>query len=793
MQFFHRLLGLDFPDGTELSAVEIALRGGLRLGTVVLLALLVIGVAVFFYRREAAELPRRRRVLFTVLRAVSLSLLVLLVARPALIAEGHGLRPRGVAILIDNSASLKQTDRRVTPIDLLRVAIAKGQAQPDANPDVFGEQSASKQEAAQITRLEMVRAVLNHPSVSIIGDFRQVGPLKAYLFGAKPRKVDIRGLDKTLTADEERTALFDALRDVATAPDGDPPGAIVVVTDGLDNASAATLDEVAAELKQLNVAVHVYGVGSTDSGAVRLVDATIPETIFADDVAGIPIRWRYRGLATATAIVGVTLNGKEIAHKEVPLIPGDGKDAITFTPEIKPGGPANADVAVTIRLKDDAAVADEVHKMVTLSERKVRVLIIDDAPRWEFKFLQPALSRDRRVEATYFVAQGDPRALGNEPFLPAFPSRDRLFGFDLVILGDVAPAVFGPDGIAALVDYVREGGGLAVIAGRKHMPADYADSPLAEVLPVEFVPVRFPPLAEERTSPFQSELTPAGRRASLLGLADTPQENEQAWKELPGFYWHYPVTKLRPGAVALLAHPRNLADDTPQPLLATQYYGKGPVLFLGADETWRWRYNSGDRIYARFWGQVVYQLGLPHLLGHASRVQMALDRSDAVVGRPGYVYARMFDNEYRPYLADRVPAILEPLDPPGPTRQMTLDPVPGRPGEYRALLPHDAPGRFELRVQQPETGAINYQVTLPAGHELEPAGLNEQQLRKLAADTGGAFYREEDLHRMAQNVTPKYAPFTVRQEVLMWGPAAWVLFVGLVTAEWIGRKLANLS
>jgi hypothetical protein len=793
MQFVNRLLGLDFPDGTELSSVEVALRGGLRLWSVVLLILLVVALARYIYWREPADLPRRRRLWLTALRAASLSLLILLVARPALIAEGHGLRPRGVALLIDNSASLKQTDRRVTPLDLLRVAIAKGQAQPDTKPAEFDSSTATKAEAAHVTRLDLIRAVLNHPSIHLVGDLRQFGPLKSYLFGSKPRKVDVHGLDMAITADEERTALFDSLREVANSPDGDPPGAIVVVTDGLDNASTASLDEVAAELKKLDIAVHIYGVGSTDSGAIRLMDAAIPDTIFADDVAGVPIRWRYRGLAKATAIVGVTLNGKEIAQKEISLIPGEGKDSITFTPEVKPGESVNADVAVTIRLKDDAAIADEVHKVVTLSERKVRVLVIDDSPRWEFKFLQPALSRDRRVEATYFIAQGDPRALGNEPFLPAFPGRDRLFTFDLVVLGDVSPAALGPDGVTALVDFVREGGGLAVIAGRKHMPADYADTPLAEVLPVEFVPVRFPPLTEERTAPYQPQLTPAGRRASLLNLADSPQENEQTWKELPGFYWHYPVTKLRPGAVALLAHPRNLSEDSPQPLLATQYYGKGPVLFLGADETWRWRYNSEDRVYARFWGQVIYQLGLPHLLGHASRVQLSLDRSDAVVGRPGYVYARMFDNEYRPYLADRVPANFEPLDPAGPIRPITLDPIPGRPGEYRALLPHDAPGRFELRVQQPETGALNYQVMLPPGHELEPAGLNEQQLRKLANDTGGAFYREEDLHLLAQTISPKFAQFTVRQEVLLWGPVAWTLFIGLVTAEWIGRKLANLS
>ena len=76
---------------------------------------------------------------------------------------------------------------------------------------------------------------------------------------------------------------------------------------------------------------------------------------------------------------------------------------------------------------------------------------------------------------------------------------------------------------------------------------------------------------------------------------------------------------------------------------------------------------------------------------------------------------------------------------------------------------------------------------------LEGKGLNETQLKQLATATKGGFYREEDLHRLAGDVKQKYARFTVRQEVLLWGPLTWALFVGLITAEWIGRKLGNLS
>lgn len=791
-----RLLGLDFPDGSELTSIGVVLRGGLPIAVLIGLLLAVIAVTVTIYRREQLDATRGRLWILTTLRALALTLLVGLVARPAIVAEAQGQRPRFNALMVDNSQSMKQIDRRLSAPELVRVAIALGQVPPSAKPDSSEWQSAARDALANTTRLEVAKGAISNSQIGLRRQLESVGPLRGYLFGAKTRRVDSNTITRSMSAEDDRTAILDSILELVTAPEGDPPAAIMVVTDGLDNASKATLAEVAAECKKLGVEVHVYGVGSTESGAVRLVDAAIPETLFVDDVASIPVRWRYRGTGKATARIVATLAGLDVAEQKVTLEPGDGKAMLTVAPEKRRDWPPKPELVIGIHFGDDLAAVDEIKKPVTLSERKVRVLVVDDAPRWEFKFLQPALSRDRRVEATYFVVQGDPRALKSEPFISAFPTRDKLFTYDVVILGDVAPSVLGPDGVNMLVDYVREGGGLAVMAGRKHNPADYIDTPLAEALPVELTAVRFPPLSETRSTAMNPELTSAGRRSEMLNLADTPDENDRTWKELQGIYWHYPVTKLRPGATALLTLPKKFGDESAMPLLSTQYYGKGQVLFLGTDETWRWRYNTGDALYARFWGQVIYQLGLPHLMGHGSRTQLALDRADAVVGRPGYIYARLFDAEYRPFIADKVAAIIESLDAaPGTerSRPLTLDPIVGRPGEYRALLAHDTPGRYEIKVSQPEAGSLSFRVILPPGHELEPAGLAAGPLQELAKATGGKFYREEDLANVSTNLTPKFAPFTARQEALLWGPLSLALFVGLVTAEWVIRKLANLS
>ena len=252
---------------------------------------------------------------------------------------------------------------------------------------------------------------------------------------------------------------------------------------------------------------------------------------------------------------------------------------------------------------------------------------------------------------------------------------------------------------------------------------------------------------------------------------DKPEENADVWqKQLTGLHWYYPVKKLRAAAVPLLVNLRAKMGDEPMPVMASHYFGKGQVVFMGTDETWRWRWNYQDKYFVRFWGQIIYQLGLPSLLGdNARRVQMALDRSQATLD---HVDAK--DAKAR---TSKVTLIARGKD---------------RPGEYTVLLPHDRPGRFELKVNNPELHTFSYRVDVPPGHELADAGMAEDSLRKLAVVSGGRFYREEDLHRLPDDILTRTVTYRDRQDVMLY-PLGLVLFVLLITGEWLVRKFSNLS
>jgi hypothetical protein len=811
MNWLLKLLSVDAPANASLQSAEVSLHGPIP-GWLGVLIAGAAGAGVFFlYFLERPHQSSLRRALMALLRTALIMLLILLLMRPVLVAEYSGARPRGVALVIDNSQSMKQRDQRHSPPDLLRLAIAENLVAPDISiQDSPALENVAGKLPPNPDRVQLVRAVLSNPRLQLIQGLRALGPLHGYLFGQRLQSLrklsmvkegQVAGAEELLTglhADEPRTALADAINDLLLRKEGDLPTAIVLMTDGRDNASRSSLDEAARECARLKIPLHIYGTGSSEAGLLQIKDIGTPDTLFFEDTVSVPIRWRSQGLKEGQVELTLSLGGKVVAQREVPLREEEEvREILTFVPKKGNDTEENLDLTATIKLKGNRAFQDELKKPVRVIDRRVKILYIENTPRWEYKFLQPALLRDRRVEATFLLVDGDPRVLqSGRPFLSAFPSREQLFLYDLLILGDVPAQYLTLERLAWIRDFVKEGGGLVLIAGRHHAPAGFADTPLAEVLPLEVLPQKFPVEYDARPQAFVPVLTDAGKRNDMLALAEGEEDNLRVWKELPGIYWHYPVAKLRPGGIALLNHPTARTGEQPMPILATQYYGKGQVLFLAMEETWRWRFNVGDRYFARFWGQVIYQIGLPHLLGNSKRVQLALEHADVLLGRPSSIYARLFDADFHPLQEERIPARLDFLDAKAGeerSQKIMLEAVPGQPGEYRVLLPNDLAGRFELKMESPELATLAYRVVLPPQHELEPGGMAEDVLREAARISGGQFYREEDLHRLPSRIEPQTATFTHRQELVLWNPLAMLVFLVLVTAEWILRKFSNLS
>ncbi|MSU77819.1 MAG: hypothetical protein EXS16_06955 [Gemmataceae bacterium] len=822
MNFFTRILAIDVPENTTFVwPPDFSFRGlstgwALFVFALVLLGSLAVG---FFYLLEKGTLGIIRRVFLIGLRISILFLLLFLILRPVIVAEFEGKRPRGVAFVLDASQSMDQRDRRLTDSDKARVAIAMGKLPLDTK---IGEKISGipGDLPKDPSRRDIVKAILEHKDLALTTKIeKKLGPLRAHLFATDYRGIDDATRDtkkpwvEKIIADYDskemrerldisRTALADTIMKLMQTKESDLPGAIVVVTDGQDNASKYTLQEAAAECVRAGVPLHIYGVGSTEAGQLNLKEVGVPDTLFTEDTVSVPLRWRAQGVKVGDLEITMTLDGKKIAEKKLRLAAGeDLRDALNFVVPKDLDKRENHEIVTTIRVKGQDLV-DTVKNTVRINEQKIKILYIEHSPRWEYKFLQPALLRDRRVEAEFILVNAVPEvAKGGKPFLAEFPkTKEKFFEsmYNLVIIGDVDANYFTKDQQEWIREFVQKRGGLIVLAGRQNMPATYENTPLAEVLPVEFAKQKFGLDSETRTQEYMPTLSEAGLRTDWLALGDTPEENAEVWqKKLIGFHWQFPITKLRPGATSLIINPRAKMGDQAMPVLATQYYGKGQVLWLGTDETWRWRWNYQDKYFVRFWGQLVYQTGLPSLLGDgAKRANMAMDRSQTVLGTNSKIFVRLLEKDFTGRKDDRVTAELEYIDAkPGEERRRKIElrRLPGPNGEYVASLFNDRAGRIQLKVMNPEDNVFSFRVDLPAKHELEESGLAEKTLSDAAELSGGKFYREENLREMSENLQLKTTTFRRRQEILLWNPLAILLFLGLITTEWIVRKFSDLS
>jgi len=782
------------------------------------IALAVIGMAVVgaLYVFESGRVAVAPRIALALLRMAIVAAVAFLLLRPVWVTEFQESRKRPVAVLIDVSQSMSRQDPRPNFEDQWRTAIAYGMAPADKKiPTSPTSSDLPANLPANPSRIDIAKSAL--ANLRLLDRLRDVGPLDAAVFDGRRTQQNANDLAwiKDLQAVGNSSAIAASAWELLDRDSTDQPAAMVLVTDGRENSGRYSLADLAAKCKDNSVPLYVYGVGSSQFGHVQIRDIAVPDSLFVDDTVGVPVRYRVRGIKEGKAVVTLKLRtGRdEKTDQEVASSPprtvqegDDLREVVGFVPTKADAEKKDLELVATVTVTGTTGngvgvtttVTDEIIRSVRIEQRKIKILMIDYYARWDFKFLQRDLLRDRRVDAHFYLVDADRTAMQSGlPWVKGFPqTQQELNQYDLLILGDLPGDFLTAEQTKQIRDFVVEGGGLIHIAGRLNGEAPFVRPEFDGVLPVEIVSQKFKDDSPALPVAFRPQLTAQGVRSPLLSLEDDPVDNVRVWRTLPEMYWYYPVKKLRPGAEALLTHPRATTDGKPMPLMASHYFGKGYVLFLGIDETWRWRFNEAETYFGRFWSQAVYIAGVGRTVG-TRLTQLSLDTSEPVLGKSGQVYAHLLTKDFKPLTVERLSGKIvrddgTPLG--ADVSTVELKPVPGQVGDYVATLPFNQPGRFRFRVENGEDKAqLEYRVNLPETHELSPGGMAEAELIKLATDTGGKFYREEDLINLPTDMKPQFTPRIQKNEILLWNRWAMFLLLGLLTMEWFLRKFNSLS
>jgi len=758
------------------------------------LVLAAVAYAAVIYRRERT-LSRGRRVVLGVLRATLYAVLVVLLFEPVLGIEMRVKLRRSILVLLDASESMGIHDRRSGRRELEDAALALGKAPFDQPSKPLA--AKDRAEVAAASRLALAKGIVDHPELDIFKELGREHRIRYFRFG---ERLEPTGGEGEVLADSLRrvqptakaTRLGTAIEEAVRRYSGQPVAGVMVLTDGASNGGADPLD-VARRLRERGIPLFTVGLGLPHPPDVRIQAVSVHDTVLFKDRVSVFVEIASTGYGNRTVALTARLDGEEVASVPVLLSGRPQFEELTFVPDRKTGA-LKLEVAVEPLPGESSTDNNRQERTVRVIDEKIRVLYVEGKPRWEYRYLRQVLLRDPQLDVKFLMTEGDrDLAKASDRYLAIFPEEAaKAYGFDLVILGDVPASTFAPAQLKRMEQLVRErGGSLLMLAGDRHAPTSYAQTPIAAVLPVKLHTAG----REAVNDAMHPVLTDAGRESTMTTL-DVPEERNVAlWALVRPLYRVPALVGAKPAATVLLTLPDAARRTEPYPLVAWHRYGSGKALFVGTDQLWRLRFKRGDKYHLRFWGQAVRFLTLSRLLGENKRIRLETSRRAYRTGEHVHIYANVLDETYDRVTAPHYAVRVERTEPQPTTDTLTLEPVKGTAGLYQGYFTPDKPGRYRLRTRpadQEFANTVEFAVATAPLEQLEPA-MQEDRLRKMAELSGGRYITVRDLPTLPDAIAGEQRTAVVRREKELWDlPIIFIVLLACVGLEWFLRRRYDL-
>ncbi len=767
-----------------------------------LLAVALAGAYVVgIYLRENRRAPLWVRMTLAGMRLALVALLLVMLAQVTLALKRTGLPY--VAVLLDNSQSMTIAD---SGHEELAAKLRDGLARFDSA-------------GAEPTRWNLARALLLDQDRRFLRALGGEYKLRLYYLADTPSGAraaagtDLEAIAEELRATEaagKTTRLGDAIHTILDDLRGTAPAAIVALTDGITT-EGAPLEEGAASAERRGVPLFLVGIGDDQPARdVKLTDLLVDDLVFVGDILTFEARLTATGFAGEEVNIVLRKEGEPepLSRKRVTLGPDGGTQTVRMTHRPESVGQFRYVLEAEPLEGELQTENNRQERSVTVSDEKIRVLLVQDYPNYEFRYLWNMLTRaEESIEVHAVLQQADPELVrqdaevdDDEPVLRPFPlRREELFSYDVIIFGDVNPALISEtmlEGVVEFVDRPGLGGAVVFIAGPQFMPAAYRDTPLARLFPADPGSVRLPRPDEAITEGFQVRPTELGLLSPPLQLALDPAENARIWEGLPPLYWFAELGDLKPGVRVLAGHARETdREGRPRPIVCLQYVGSGKVLMHATDETWRWRWRAGDRYFQRYWVQMIRYLARSKLAAEARHAVLTSDRREYTYGEPVRLRVRFLDERQAPAEDDGVTVVVEHAG--HQTQRIALERTTGRRGTFEATLPRPGVGPHHAWVAIPTlpdgAPSLDFSVVAPPG-EFERIQTDLSALRQAARVTGGQVYALDTAARLPRDLPPgRQVPIEPLPPRPLWNqwPLLFV-FLLLLTSEWILRKLGGM-
>ena len=451
-------------------------------------------------------------------------------------------------------------------------------------------------------------------------------------------------------------------------------------------------------------------------------------------------------------------------------------------------------LTLSVPVEDGELVSANNSRAFTISGRpeRIRVLIVETLPRWEFRFLRNALQRDPGVELSCLLLRPELGPGGGADYISEFPeSLEELSKFDVVVLGDVG---VGENQLTreqcALIRGLVENqaSGVVFLPGRQGNQFTLLDTELSDLIPVVLDEKNKEGFPETLATPLN--LTTEGRASLLTMLGDSEEENPEIWRRLPGFFWHAPVIRAKGGTEVLATHANRRGPYGAVPLMVTKAAGGGKVLFMGIDSAWRWRRGVEDLYHYRFWGQVARWMSYQRNMAAGQRVRLFYAPERPEPGATVTLNANAFDVNGAPLKEGAVSVDI--TSPDGKSQRIELQKNETEWGSYTGRFKIDLPGSWKLRATVFGASELPTETTILAqGVDIEKTGQPARPtvLEEIAKVSRARSILPDQLPELIGEIDALPEPRPLENRIPLWSHwATLVLLILLSGIFWVGRK-----
>ena len=645
---------------------------------------------------------------------------------------------------------------------------------------------------------------------------------------------EIRAARRALMDDTTEVEGWDQATDLSggleTVLDQVPPdqlAGVVLLSDGRHN-RPGSVEDVARRFGILDAPIAVIPSGSdVPPKDAAIISVRSPDSVYLGDRIRVGALLKFDGYRGKKAKLQLFAGDKELDSREISIPQDNYREEVKFRHAPEEGGVGEYRVVLS-GLEDETFENNNQWNFQTVvSDARTNVLLIDQHPRWEFRYLRNLFyGRDQSIHLQSVLLKPD-RISGHTP-PKVVASASRPFGdanathlpesedewrkFDVIIIGDIGPDSLSNEQWNILSNCVKERAALLVlVAGPESMPHAFDSDVAKELIPVNYESSRRTFYGSDET--FRFALTNTGRNHPITAQVEGQMNNEKLWKEFPVIRWRHPVKGLQPGAEVLLyAEDANkkktkvtsaesleaaLSEvakrrvrEAENALLVTRQTGSGKVAMLLADRTWRLREGVGDIYHHRFWGQLVRWGAGPNLRAGTETIRLGTDQLTYTGDDRVRIMTRLRDNNLNP-IVDQDP-VAEVTHESGEVTQVPLKFRENSNGLYENLAgPFRRPGTYEVKVRDEVITSFRV-VGARSAVELSETTLNQPLLDSIARMSGGRVFDGEGT--LAELFLRGDETRTELRETSLWDIwPVFLLLAILLTAEWVIRRRGGLS